>query len=192
MPDGWQEFVKKPHELFFPEGKGTVTPAWKATIESVCESCPVRAACLMHGVKHETEGWWGGCSPLAIAKMRQEQNIPLVTPEIDPHTRKVIGTFHQPGHGTMERYRQHRYDGEEPCPACREARSDYFADYRKKAYKKWKDSATPEELAAKREENRERNSHYHKSTGWHRPARAIGGEADGRPLPDQGGEGDAP
>lgn len=164
IPEVWREFVKEPSDLFFPRGKGELTNAWKNAIRSICGDCPVKAECLDHALKHEELGWWAGISPLDRDRMRRDLGIALRTPEIDPYTRKVIGTFHEAAHGTMERYRRHRTDGEEPCPACKQAHSDYFADHRAKAYAKWKANASEEEKAQKRAEAVERNKRRHRET----------------------------
>ena len=164
MPDGWQRFATSPTDLFFPEGKGAVTPPWRAFIVSVCSECPVQADCLDHGIHHESEGWWGGVSPLTLSRRRRDLKISVVTPEVDAPTKKVMGTFIPPSHGTMERYRQHKREGEDPCEACMEAQHEYHKGYRQRAYAKWKATATPEQIEAKRADNRERNAQFHRPT----------------------------
>ncbi len=48
-------------EIFFPESDDDVEA--EAAAKAVCESCPVRQACLEHALAHrEREGIWGGAT----------------------------------------------------------------------------------------------------------------------------------
>ena len=125
MPDGRQALVEHPLDLFFPEGKGSPTSAWKRQIALTCDACPVQVECLQHGLAHEEHGWWGGVSAAARERTRKAQQVSLRTPEIDRRTMKVIGTFIEPGHGTQQRWRRHLTEDERPCSACRDAHYEF-------------------------------------------------------------------
>ena len=156
IPHIWQQFedCDSPMDLFFPEV--SVPPARREAIASVCGTCPVRAECEEHGVLHEPYGWWGGKSASWLDAERLRRHIPIRRPEVDPRTKQTIGTYIEPGHGTPERYARHRREGEYPCQACREAQAEHVRPANAKRYRAWREVATPEELEAARERDRQR------------------------------------
>lgn len=164
IPHIWQEFddCKVPVDLFFPEG--VPTKARREAIASICGACPVREDCWEHGVLHETYGWYGGQPAIELERERKRRGIRGVdTPEIDPRTRKVIGTFIEEGHGTPARAQQHRRDGEVPCERCREAAAWYSQEINAVKYREWMETATEEEKDAARTANRLRRAQARKT-----------------------------
>lgn len=141
-------------DLFFPSG--TVTPKRRDAIHAVCDTCPVRAECEEHGMIHEPYGWWGGKSASWLDEERLRRHLPLLRPEVDPRTKQVIGTFIEPGHGTPQRYARHRYDGDTPCQACREAQGLSVQEENARRYAIWKETATPEQKEEAKERDRQR------------------------------------
>lgn len=62
--------------IFFPDG-GATHNYMVATAKALCEKCPVVAACLAHGLRHEPIGIWGGTTPSERQVMRKARNIRL-------------------------------------------------------------------------------------------------------------------
>lgn len=62
----------EPVDAFFPETQG-VPPE----VAALCASCDVRAECLDHGLRYETEGIWGGTSPTQRRRLRRVQGISI-------------------------------------------------------------------------------------------------------------------
>lgn len=165
MPHVWQQFedCSAPLDLFFPNQKAT--PARRQAIESVCGPCPVREECFEWGVVHERDGYWGGQSASEVDRERKRRGMPIHTLELDPRNRKTIGTFYEPGHGSVERYARHKKDGEEACELCKSALRE---DHRQLSSERWaqiKATETPEE----REERLDRE--YERRYG--KPRRAL-------------------
>lgn len=77
----------------------------EALAKQICAGCPVRQECLADG---QDDAWWirGGLTP-------EERNN------------------HRPECGTLTGSHLHYRNGETPCPACRQAKTDYMADWRK-------------------------------------------------------------
>ena len=121
IPHVWQEYGEHPVDLFFPGPE--VTGERRAAIAQVCGPCPVKGECRAWAVEHELVGFWGGAGSKVIRHERVALGIKVVTPELDPRTRQVIGTFYEPAHGTAERYSQHmRASGDHtPCQPCLDA-----------------------------------------------------------------------
>ena len=157
IPHVWQEFGDHPVDLFYPNV--IPTGARRAAIASVCGPCPVQTECRQWAVDHEVEGFWGGLGQTLLQRERKAQSVTVVIPEIDPRTRKTIGTFDVPGHGTAARYLLHirgaMADGN-PCEACLDAwavnRQMRHAD----AYWERKHTESPEEAEARKLADRER------------------------------------
>lgn len=166
IPDVWQPLVRHPVDLFFPQRMGDKEVPWRAAIAAVCGTCPVKGKCLEHGIQHEERGWWGGVSPRRLAQLRRERQVSRTTPEVDPVTQKVLGTFIPASHGTVERFRQHKVAGETPCMACKEARRLFYAEQAHEKYVAWKATASEEEKAAKRADSRQRSARRHRGEEW--------------------------
>jgi hypothetical protein len=58
-------------EAFFPD-KGKVGPELAWALE-ICKSCPVQIQCAEYGIKHESEGIWGGLTSTTRAKIRSKR-----------------------------------------------------------------------------------------------------------------------
>lgn len=144
IPHVWQEFGDHPVDLFYSEE--AITRERRAAIAKVCGPCPVARECRAWAVEHELEGFWGGVGSTTIARERKATGVKLDTPEIDPRTRKVIGTFYDPPHGTAERYALHMRPGgdKNPCEACTEARAISLQSYRAEKWQEIKRTETPE------------------------------------------------
>ncbi|MDR7301827.1 WhiB family transcriptional regulator [Haloactinomyces albus] len=56
-------------ELFFPVGPGAARQI--AAAKQVCESCPVRQACLSFALHHDVHGVWGGSTRTERAALRR-------------------------------------------------------------------------------------------------------------------------
>ena len=118
----WQEYGDHPTDLFYPPADmRTMTQAQHDAIEQVCDGCPVRSQCLEWSIEHEDHGWWAGIGPEARRQVRQRLGTSLHRPEVDEFTKRIIGTWIPPSHGTQARYAQHRREGSQPCPLCIEA-----------------------------------------------------------------------
>lgn len=69
-PYDWQDGVacaQVATELFFPLKGGTATDARR-----ICGSCDAKLACLDYALRtNQTEGIWGGTTPLERARMRR-------------------------------------------------------------------------------------------------------------------------
>jgi len=142
----WEPWGDSPTDLFFPEGG--CSPARRKVIESVCAGCPVQQECYEHGVSHEKDGFWGGAGSVTLRRTRSTRQLRLQTPEIDPGTHLVIGTFYEPGHGTQARYQRHRREGTPVCPACQAAHREAMRPQKAAEYAAWMETATDEEKAA--------------------------------------------
>lgn len=143
IPDVWQRFGSHPVDLFYPDGKPGA--AQLRAIRSVCGKCPVQAECEAFGVLHEREGFWGAVNPTRRAGLRSENAVVLQTPEIDPVSLNVIGTFIPEPHGTQARYQAHRRAGESPCDACIEGHRLYGEEAASTRWQTIKRTETPEE-----------------------------------------------
>lgn len=99
-------------EIFFPEPRrgvhGQLRVDWD-TPRTICDSCPVKDACLQAALDRESAGarhrfgMWGGKTPDERAAM-------------DPGQRRPRPVAH---HGTEAGARRHRALHEKPCDACR-------------------------------------------------------------------------
>lgn len=123
IPHVWQEFGAHPVDLFFPES-GRPTQRAREAIALVCGPCPVKEACDAHALLHEEYGVWAEVGAETRRKARQRAGVTLASPHVDPDSRRVIGTWIPPSHGTQARYARHRRDGTEPCQLCIEAHSE--------------------------------------------------------------------
>lgn len=144
MPEDWKPlFGERVLDLFYFEG--TPSPARRKAIESVCGACPVRDECRQWAIEHEVWGYWAGTSPGWRVDERRRQGLTLLTPEVDPDTKAVIGTVVTPTHGTQARYQQHRRLGEKPCEACTLAHNESNAPGRERAQAERLRTETPEQ-----------------------------------------------
>ncbi len=148
IPHVWQPFGDAPVDLFFPDQH--LTGPQRRAIATVCGPCPVQQECRQWAVEHEIQGFWGGGSQVAIKQERKAQGLKVVTPEVDPRTRLVIGTFDTPGHGTAERYQQHmrgQMADNNPCEACLDAWSERRRHEHEEAYRAKRRAEAPEAKA---------------------------------------------
>lgn len=123
IPPIWQEFGDRPVDMFYTS-RGSSGRQWDA-IRRLCGSCPVRRECEDHGIRHEQFGAWGGLTTKRRRRARKSLGIALQTPEVDPYSNQIIGTFIPPSHGSEARYQQHYRAGEKICEACAEAHRLY-------------------------------------------------------------------
>ena len=150
IPHIWQQFddCDHPVDLFYPTAR--MTAERLEAIAQVCGTCPVRQECHAFGRKHEKNGWWGGMSQDELDNERNALGLP--TPpalEVDSRTRKVIGTFIMPGHGSPERYNQHIQDGDQPCELCTSAHAEFYKPQAAEEYAARRARETPEERIEK-------------------------------------------
>jgi hypothetical protein len=68
-------------ELFYPD-RNIFTPDEEKIFASMCIECPVMMMCLEWGLAHETNGIWGGTTPMRRHQERDRRGW-LVT---DPRT----------------------------------------------------------------------------------------------------------
>lgn len=64
-------------DTFFPNATGTnlaklQDAAFTATM--ICDTCPVREACLEHAIANREEGVWGGTLDYERARIRRDRN----------------------------------------------------------------------------------------------------------------------
>ena len=119
IPHVWQEYGNHPVDLFYPPpNTSRLTQDRLEAIEAVCSACPVREECVAWSTQHEDHGWWAGIGPEIRRHFRQELGTQLERPEVDPETKRIIGTWLPPAHGTQARYAQHRREGSQPCQLC--------------------------------------------------------------------------
>lgn len=82
----WKEMGNcrgKPVKLFYPErGCDAATP------REICHTCPVRAECLDHALRHESYGIWGGTSEKARERIRRERRIHVSKFPTSPYERR--------------------------------------------------------------------------------------------------------
>lgn len=115
---GWRQFALcrgMDPELFFPERGGDA-----ATPKAICRECPVQTPCLEDGL-HEEHGIWGATS----AKQRRRLRGELPATEVRLQHRRTAVC------GTTAGYMAHQRHKEPPCVACRQARNDWMAEYRR-------------------------------------------------------------
>lgn len=163
IPDGWQEWApvhdngqRYPVDLFFPEAS-RAQGRQRAFIADLCGSCPVRGECALWAIGHEQFGYWGDLGPEAMRDGREETLTRLQTPEVDPETKHIIGTFIPPGHGTYQRFRKHLRDGDKPCDACSQAQRINAQPRRSEAWKVTKATETPDERQRRLDDRRGRD-----------------------------------
>lgn len=60
------------------------------TAKKLCMTCPEVRACLEWGLKHETEGMWGGTTPIERAKIRRRKGMVVARPDYQVFLHKVV------------------------------------------------------------------------------------------------------
>lgn len=96
------------------------TTTWDpyADARAVCRICPVAGPCLDFALARDGEsGMWGGMTPA--------ERTALAMGDLTPTLRSNATTC-----GTLSGYRKHQRLEQEPCEACRDAASSYYADRR--------------------------------------------------------------
>lgn len=88
LPDDWEALAIPPRESWMDDGLcaqigGTFWDSPDNDVRGgtsykvarrVCLTCPVVDPCAIYGVAHETEGMWGGLSPMERASLRREES----------------------------------------------------------------------------------------------------------------------
>lgn len=73
-------------EFFYPDEEGEYH--YLLQVRKICDGCPVKTECLEWGLKHESQGIWGGKTPIQRKQLRRTLGITLQT--IDPRADAVF------------------------------------------------------------------------------------------------------
>lgn len=77
--DGTQACASIGTDLFYPDNPSNMTVMERQTIHHTCYSCKFQAACLEWGLRHESEGIWGGVTPNQRKMLRRQMGLRLET-----------------------------------------------------------------------------------------------------------------
>ena len=101
-----------------------------SAVAAVCAACPVKEECLIHALRYEEYGYWGGTGPTQRIRIRKQLGIKLVNMDFDSTNVKVDKPTRKSQRvcGTYSGYKGHRLKNEDSCQPCKNANNEYIAE----------------------------------------------------------------
>lgn len=73
-------------DMFYSDDEGEYTHL--DAVRRICTTCPASTACLEWALKHESEGIWGGTTPIQRKHMRRQLGI--ILERIEPRINSAV------------------------------------------------------------------------------------------------------
>ena len=78
--DGSEPCRQVDPELYYPSSFNAVRKTTRLMMDSMCNACHAREACLMWALHHERDGYWAGTTPEDRFRLRRQMGIRLHVP----------------------------------------------------------------------------------------------------------------
>ena len=88
--DGSEPCRQVDPEIYYPSSFNAMTRMTRALMDSLCNDCHARDACLMWALHHEREGYWAGTTPEDRYRLRRQMGISLDVPMIPITERRAV------------------------------------------------------------------------------------------------------
>ena len=88
--DGSEPCRQVDPEIYYPSSFYAVTRMTRALMDSLCNDCHARDACLLWALHHEKDGYWAGTTPEDRYRLRRSMNILLDVPTIPITERRQV------------------------------------------------------------------------------------------------------
>jgi len=78
--DGSEPCRQVDPEIYYPSSFNAVRKTTRLMMDSMCNDCHAREACLSWALHHEREGYWAGTTPEDRYRLRRQMGIRLRVP----------------------------------------------------------------------------------------------------------------